>query len=47
MTIKNYTPIPVFDTLSETKNLYKLIYDADNPRQQIKKYLEQCLHNQK
>src|SRR3989338_10918232 len=39
---KNYIPTPVFDTLSETIYLYKLIYDADNPRQQIKKYLEYC-----
>jgi hypothetical protein len=39
---KHYIPIPVFDTLSELIELYKLIYDADNPRQQIKKYLDQC-----
>ncbi len=39
---KIYIPTPVFDTLSETIELYKLIYDADNPRHQIKKYLEHC-----
>ncbi|EKD77200.1 MAG: hypothetical protein ACD_42C00442G0003, partial [uncultured bacterium] len=44
---KNYTPIPVFDTLSETVALCKLIYDADNPRQQIKKYLERCFTQSK
>ena len=44
---KNYIPIPVFDTLSETTDLCKLIYDADNPRQQIKKYLEQCFSQSK
>src|SRR3990167_9963637 len=42
MTTKNYVPIPVFDTLFETIDLYKLIYDAYNPRQAIKKYLEHC-----
>lgn len=39
---KYYLPTPVFDTLSETITLYKLIYDADNPRHQIKKHLEHC-----
>jgi len=39
---KSYIPTPVFDTLAETIDLYKSIYDADNPRQQIKKYLEHC-----
>lgn len=44
---KHYVPVPVFDTLPETVNLYKLIYAADSPRQCIKKYLEQCFLNSK
>lgn len=42
MVNKNYKPTPLFDTLSETIVLHKLIYDANNPRQQIKKWLERC-----
>ncbi len=41
---KHYVPIPVFDTLSELTELNKLIYDADNPRQQIKRYFDQCFY---
>jgi site-specific recombinase XerD len=44
---KQYTPTPVFDTLSETVELYKLIYDAKKPRQYIKKWLEQCFSKTK
>ena len=44
---KQYVPVPVFDTLSETINLYKSIYDTDAPRQQIKKYLDHCFANSK
>lgn len=39
---KYYIPTPVFDTLSETIDAYKSIYDSDNPRHQIKKWLEHC-----
>ena len=42
---KHYLPIPVFDTLSETVHLYKLIYAVDNPRQQIKKHLDDGFAN--
>lgn len=44
MTVRNYKPIPVFDTLNETLELYKLAYDADNPRLHIKQWLEQCFN---
>lgn len=44
---KAYSPTPVFDTLSETIDLYRCIYDANNPRQQIKKYLDHCFSNLK
>jgi site-specific recombinase XerD len=47
MTIKNYTPVPVFDTLTETIEFYKLIYEAENPRQHIKGWLEQCFEKTK
>ncbi len=42
MTVKNYNPTPIFDTLSETIELYQSIYEQDNPRQHIKQWLNQC-----
>ncbi len=42
MPIKRYTTTPVFDTLSETIDQYKSIYDADNPRQHIRRRLNHC-----
>lgn len=39
---KQYIPIPVFDTLQDTVDLYKLIYNSENPKQHIKKWLRQC-----
>src|SRR3990167_11112358 len=39
---KTYIPVPIFDTLSDTIDFYKSIYDADNHRDQIKKYLHFC-----
>lgn len=39
---KVYLPTPVFDTLSETIDFYKSIYDSYNPKKQIKKYLKTC-----
>ena len=42
MSVKNYIPTPVFDTLAETIDFYKSIYNADNRKQHIKLWLEQC-----
>lgn len=42
MTTQHYLPTPVFDTLAETIDLYKSIYEADSPREQIKKWLNHC-----
>ena len=42
MAIKNYIPIPVFDTLSETKALHQLIYTDDDSKPYIKNWLLQC-----
>ena len=39
---KHYQPTPVFDTLYEKIGFYKSIYDSNNPRHQIKKWLEHC-----
>ena len=45
MTIRNYIPIPIFDTLNKTIEQYKAIYDADNPRHIIKQWLNNCFQN--
>ena len=42
MTIKNYIPTPVFDTLTEIIKFHKLVYEAESPRQYIKNWLDQC-----
>ncbi|MFA6060546.1 MAG: hypothetical protein WC756_20270 [Taibaiella sp.] len=42
MTPKHYVPRPVFDTLDELIDQYKLIYEADNPRQIIRQWLTHC-----
>src|SRR5436190_1607776 len=47
MTSKSYTPTPVFDTLSETIDFYKSSYASDNPRYQIKKWLEKIFEKVK
>ncbi|MBV8802002.1 MAG: site-specific integrase, partial [Gammaproteobacteria bacterium] len=44
---RNYIPTPVFDTLSETIELYKLIYNSDSPRQKIKEWLLLCFEKSK
>lgn len=39
---KSYVPTPIFDTLTETIELYKSIYNANVPHEHIKKYLAHC-----
>ena len=47
MTTKNYTPIPVFDALSEVLALYKATYESDSPRKIIKQWLTQRVEHSK
>jgi site-specific recombinase XerD len=47
MTIRNYIPTPVFDTLTEIMAFHKLVYEAENPRQHIKRWLDQCFEKTK
>ena len=39
----HYIPRALFDTRNITVEAYKEIYEADNPRHHIKKYLTHCL----
>lgn len=47
MAIKYYNPIPVFDTLNEIIELHRLVYNAENARQLVKCWLEQCFSKTK
>jgi hypothetical protein len=40
-----YIPIPVFDTLEEVIDQYKMIYADDNPHQVIRQWLNHCFAN--
>ena len=42
MSNKYYTPKPVFDTIDEVIDQYKCCYSDDNPRQQLRKWLNHC-----
>ena len=44
---KHYIPRPLFDTLDEVINQYKIVYAGDNPRQQIKRWINHCLMDAK
>ena len=47
MSSSNYIPKPVFDTLKNVIEQYKLVYEADNPRQIIRDWLNHCFANTK
>jgi len=45
MATKNYIPTPVFDTLEEVIDQYKMVHSAENPQAIILSWLTHCFQN--